>query len=185
MRFLSILALPLFAATISIAAIIPEPEPEPGSVDIPEADVPIGLSDPTGWTRLDLTDPELDLDALKALYPEEDMENLRENLRAITYKCETTTGSPLADDVAKCGADLQNKPAAQRCTVNNPGGSHCSQLTSRGTAAIGICGGYQQWLNCRYAAFLTAYMIPKCRWRDLMGGLVDMGTGQKLIFYHS
>ncbi|KAI5779031.1 hypothetical protein EDC01DRAFT_755855 [Geopyxis carbonaria] len=172
MRFLSILALPLFA-TISISAIIPEPEPEPGSVDIAEADVPTGLSDPTGWTRLDLTDPELDLDALKAFHPEVNMENLRDNLRAITYKCETTTGSPLANDVAKCGADLESRPATQYCTVNNPSGSHCTKLTSRGTAAIGIC------------AFWTAYMIPKCRWKNLMGGLVDMGTGEKIIFYHS
>ncbi|KAI5805768.1 hypothetical protein EDC01DRAFT_626581 [Geopyxis carbonaria] len=184
MRFnLQIVVLPFFIA-IGIAANIPGLKsdiPELEFTPIPESNVPAELSDPTGWTPLDVSDPELDLNSLKDEYPEINIENLR----AITFKCATTTSSATSTDMNTCGYVLERQLAAKRCIQESAFGTKCTTSVARGTAGIGVCGFYGMWINCRYAAFLAAYLIPKCTVNGRIGGVIDMGTGLKIVLYRS
>jgi hypothetical protein len=60
----------------------------------------------------------------------------------ISYKCETSSGSPTYDDVKGAVIKLTQKPKDKLCEQLNPGGSFCKKLVTHKGAAISICGEY-------------------------------------------
>ncbi|KAF8242437.1 hypothetical protein K440DRAFT_638969 [Wilcoxina mikolae CBS 423.85] len=87
-----------------------------------------------------------------------------------TLKCETSGGSPLMKDVLMCAVKLDQKEG--RCRQTNPGGSRCTTLVTKDSAAVSIC----EWVT---------YMMGKCTVGNRVGAWVKMSTPHKFVIHHS
>lgn len=104
----------------------------------------------------------------------------------VTYKCETTTGSPHASNVRKSADKLKALPKGTWCKQYNMHRSHCTRMSVTGDAEIGICGDY--WgMECVEAGKAAALIADKCMWNGLAGGTVwfDWVSKNRIIVYHS
>ncbi|KAF8537223.1 hypothetical protein BDD12DRAFT_888303 [Trichophaea hybrida] len=100
-----------------------------------------------------------------------------------TLKCETSGGSPLMKDALMCAVKLDQKQG--RCRQTNPGGSTCTRLVTKDSAAVSICGTWLSFYQCWVIAEWVTYMMGKCTVKNRVGAWVKMSTPHKFVIYHS
>ncbi|KAF8252487.1 hypothetical protein K440DRAFT_646008 [Wilcoxina mikolae CBS 423.85] len=102
-------------------------------------------------------------------------ENATSARARISYKCETSGGSPSFNGLLGAAIKLTQRPADKFCEQLNPAGSFCKKLVTSGDAAISIC------VRCPRKYGNT--------WR--VGGLMNLydwegpGDNFKIVFHRS
>ncbi|RPB04772.1 hypothetical protein L873DRAFT_1785986 [Choiromyces venosus 120613-1] len=141
-----------------------------------------------------------DYDVVKALVAAGDYEALREMYSPLWNGpkaagdygvCETTQGSPPTNEAQGAADELVSRGT---CCQWNAVETQCSNLTNRGRASTGFCGGYKACLQCNPFARDRMFSIAfYCAWQDPSGTyrsggkwmLDGAGPGARLILYHN
>ncbi|KAM0718354.1 hypothetical protein Q7P37_005423 [Cladosporium fusiforme] len=97
--------------------------------------------------------------------------------------CETTDGSPELSDVQELIEAM--KTNSDSCKNRNIGGSVCSTVADRFTAAIGVCGGLLESTPCATVAGWAEQLVDECASDTHVGGEIDTGEDYRVIVFHS
>jgi len=111
-----------------------------------------------------------------------------QNVLAVTemlpFKCETTNGSPLQSDCVQLARDyicVENNCQHTSPVNDNPFGSHCTTLNSRGSCAVSLCGA-EGSLQQGVVGTAIFGILSSCTNGNRVGGATDMlGFGQAKI----